>query len=194
MLLNPYKAVGCAAGLPEPRVQAGVVLASSELADEGARGIAGGRFLVAPGSYRVGGLNLEGFANPHDRIEGRRFGNATIWRWQQGGLSFAHVGATAGEISGADRVLLGRPDVLIVGVGGGSKIYDGAEAANLVQQLNPKQVIPVQYITGEPPANCDQEDLEPFLDAMAGTTIRNVGRSVTLPGNLADTTVITVMQ
>ena len=104
------------------------------------------------------------------------------------------MGATAGEISGADRVLLGRPDVLIVGVGGGSKIYDGAEAANLVQQLNPKQVIPVQYISGEPPANCDQEDLEPFLDAMAGTTVRNVGRSVTLPGNLADTTVITVMQ
>ena len=194
VLLNPYKAVGCAAGLPEPRVQAGVVLASSELADEGSRGIANGRFLVAPGSYRVGGLNLEGFASPHDRIEGRRFGNATIWRWQQGGLNFAHVGATAGEISGADRVLLGRPDVLIVGVGGGSKIYDGAEAANLVQQLNPKQVIPVQYITGEPPANCDQEDLEPFLDAMAGTTVRNVGRSVTLPGNLADTTVITVMR
>ena len=79
VLLNPYKAVGCAVGLPEPRVNAGLVLASSELADEGARGVASGRFLVAPGSYKVGGLNLEGFASPHDRIEGRRFGNATIW-------------------------------------------------------------------------------------------------------------------
>ena len=38
VLLNPYKAVGCAAGLAEPRVNAGVILASSELADEGARG------------------------------------------------------------------------------------------------------------------------------------------------------------
>ena len=35
VLLNPYKAVGCAAGLPEPRLTAGVVLANSELADEG---------------------------------------------------------------------------------------------------------------------------------------------------------------
>ena len=86
VLLNPYRAVGCAAGLPEPRVQAGVILASSELADEGARDIAGGRFLVNPGSYRLNGLSLEGFASPHDRLEGRRFGNATIWRWQQGGL------------------------------------------------------------------------------------------------------------
>ena len=194
VLLNPYKAVGCAAGLPEPRVNAGVVLASSELADEGARGIATGRFLVAPGSYKVGGLNLEGFASPHDRMEGRRFGNATIWRWQQGGLDFAHVGATAGPISGADRVLLGRPDVLIIGVGGGSKIYDGQEAAAVVKQLNPKRVIPVQYVNGDAPANCDQEGVQPFLEAMGGSTVVNPGRSIDLPANLPDTTVITVLR
>ena len=194
VLLNPYKAVGCAAGLPEPRVKAGVVLASSELADEGARGIATGRFLVAPGSYKLGGLNLEGFASPHDRMEGRRFGNATIWRWQQGGLDFAHVGATAGPISGADRVLLGRPDVLIIGVGGGSKIYDGQEAAAVVKQLNPKRVIPVQYVNGDAPANCDQEGVQPFLEAMGGSTVVNPGRSIDLPANLPDTTVITVLR
>ena len=194
VLLNPYRAVGCAAGLPEPRVNAGVVLASSELADEGARDVAGGRFLVQPGSYRIGGLELEGFASPHDRIEGRRFGKATIWRWQQGGLNFAHVGATAGPITGADKVLLGNPDVLIIGVGGGSKIYDGDEAADLVKQLNPRRVIPVQYVNGDAPAGCDQEGVQPFLDAMGGTAVRQVGRSQTLPGRLDDTTMITVMQ
>ena len=194
VLLNPYRAVGCAAGLPEPRVNAGVVLASSELADEGARDVAGGRFLVQPGSYRIGGLELEGFASPHDRIEGRRFGKATIWRWQQGGLNFAHVGATAGPITGADKVLLGNPDVLIIGVGGGSKIYDGDEAADLVKQLNPRRVIPVQYVNGDAPAGCDQGGVQPFLDAMGGTPIRRVGRSQTLPGRLDDTTMITVMQ
>ena len=194
VLLNPYRAVGCAAGLPEPRVNAGVVLASSELADEGARDVAGGRFLVQPGSYRIGGLELEGFASPHDRIEGRRFGKATIWRWQQGGLNFAHVGATAGPITGADKVLLGNPDVLIIGVGGGSKIYDGNEAADLVKQLNPRRVIPVQYVNGDAPAGCDQGGVQPFLDAMGGTPIRRVGRSQTLPGRLDDTTMITVMQ
>ena len=157
MLLNPYMAVGCAAGLPEPRMVAGVVLANSELADEGARDVAGGRFLAQPGSYRIGGLSLEGFANPHDRVGGRRFGNATLWRWQQGGLSFAHLGATAGKLTAADKVLLGNPDVLIIGVGGGSKIYNAEEAAAVVKQLNPKRVIPVQYVNGEAPKGCDQE-------------------------------------
>jgi L-ascorbate metabolism protein UlaG (beta-lactamase superfamily) len=194
VLINPFRAVGCAAGLAEPRVNANVILASSELADEGAQGVASGRFLVSPGSYRIGGLELEGFSSPHDRLEGRRFGNATIWRWQQGGLSIAHVGATAGPITGADRVLLGNPDVLIIGVGGGSKIYEGPEAASLVKQLNPKRVIPVQYVNGDAPAGCDQGGVQPFLDAMAGTTVQNVGRSISLPGNLGDSTVVTVMQ
>ena len=194
MLLNPYKAVGCAAGLTEPRVNAGVILASSELADEGARGVAGGRFLVQPGSYRIGGLSLEGFASPHDRIDGRRFGQSTLWRWQQGGLSFAHLGATAGPIIGADKVLLGRPDVLIIGVGGGSKIFNGEEAAEVVRTLNPRRVIPVQYVKGDAPEGCDQEGVQPFLDAMGGTAIRRVGRTQNLPSDLDDTTVITVMQ
>ena len=193
VLVNPFRAVGCATGLAEPRVGASVTLASSELPDEGAR-IGGGTYLSKPGSYRVGGMDLEGFSAPHDRMGGRRFGNATIWRWQQGGLNFAHVGATAGPITGADKVLLGNPDVLIIGVGGGSKIYDGDEAADLVKQLNPRRVIPVQYVNGDAPAGCDQGGVQPFLDAMGGTPVRRVGRSQPLRGRLDDTTMITVMQ
>ena len=44
VLLNPFQAVGCAAGLSEPRVSADVILASSRLRDEGAP-VASGRFL-----------------------------------------------------------------------------------------------------------------------------------------------------
>jgi hypothetical protein len=51
----------------------------------------------------------------------------------------------------------------------------------------------VQYVIGEPPEGCDQGGVQPFLDAMAGTTVRKVGRSITLPGQLDDSTVVTVM-
>ena len=123
--------MGCAAGLAEPCLNAGVILANSELADEGARGVAGGRFLVQPGSYRIGGL--EPVRQPSRPVEGRRSATPPSGVGNRVG-STAHVGATAGPISPADRVLLGNPDVLIVGVGGGSKIYDGGEAADLVKQ------------------------------------------------------------
>ena len=36
VLVNPFKAVACAAGLKEPRIKADVILASSLLLDEGA--------------------------------------------------------------------------------------------------------------------------------------------------------------
>ena len=193
VLLNPFKAVGGAAGLAEPRVGATVILASSRLLDEGAP-VASGRLLSSPGSYRVGGLRIEGIAAPHDRFGGRRFGNATLWRWKQGGLDFAHLGGTAAQLKPEDKVLLGKPDVLIIGVGGGAKVYDGTEAAAVVRELAPRRVIPVQYVSGATPANCDQGSVEPFLQAMAGTPVKRVGRVLSLPAKLSDTTQIDVMR
>ena len=193
VLINPFKAVGCAAGLSEPRVSANVILASSRLADEGAA-VASGRLLSTPGSYRVAGLNIEGVAAPHDRYGGRRFGQATLWRWKQGGLEFAHLGGTAAPLSAEDRVLLGNPDVLILGVGGGAKVYDGAEAAAVMRELKPKRVIPVQYVSGTTPKQCDQSGIEPFLKAVGTTPVQRPGRILNLPAALSDTTQIEVMR
>ena len=112
-----------------------------------------------------------------------------------GGVSISSYGQRALLIQGGGQsVLLSNPDVLIIGVGGGSKIYNAEEAAAVVKLLNPKRVIPVQYVNGDAPEVCDQEGVQPFLDAMGGTAVRQVGRTQTLPGQLDDTTVITVMQ
>ncbi|MFN9871620.1 MAG: MBL fold metallo-hydrolase [Cyanobacteriota bacterium] len=194
VLLNPFRAVGCAAGLAEPRVGADVILASSTLRDEGAAGVASGRMLVKPGSYRVAGLQIEGIAAPHDRVGGKRFGLSTLWRWKQGGLDFAHLGGTAGRISPSDKVLLGRPDVLIIGVGGGAKVYTGKEAAEVVRELQPRRVIPVQFRSAPPSEGCDVGSAEPFLQAMAGTTVRRSGRSLSLVPPLGDSMVIELMR
>ena len=193
VLVNPFKAVACASGLAEPRVSATVVLASSRLLDEGAP-VARGKMLVEPGSYKVGGLAIEGIAGPHDRVNGRRFGQSTLWRWKQGSLDIAHLGGTAASLTPSDKVMLGRPDVLIIGVGGGAKVYTGAEAAEVVRELKPRRVIPVQYVSGKTPKDCDQTTVQPFLDAMAGTPVKRSGRSLSLPGKLGEGMVIEVMR
>jgi L-ascorbate metabolism protein UlaG (beta-lactamase superfamily) len=194
VLVNPFQAVACAAGLAEPRVSADVILASSRLKDEGAN-VARGKLLASPGSYRVGGLSIEGIAAPHDRFGGRRFGQATLWRWKQGGLEIAHLGGTAASLGPSDRVILGRPDVLIIGVGGGAKVYTGPEAAEVVRELQPRRVIPVQYVSGrKPPKDCDQGGVEPFLKAMAGAKVNRPGTSLSLPGKLGDSLMIEVMR
>ncbi|MFM7312987.1 MAG: MBL fold metallo-hydrolase [Cyanobium sp.] len=193
VLLNPFKAVGCAAGLAEPRIGADVVLASSRLLDEGAP-VASGRLLVRPGSYRVAGLQIEGIGAPHDRVGGRRFGLSTLWRWKQGGLDIVHLGGTAAALRPEDRVLLGRPDVLILGVGGGAKVYTAAEAAQVVKDLQPRRVIPVQYRSAPPSEGCDVGSVEPFLQAMAPTRVVRSGATISVVPPLGDQTVIDVMR
>ena len=96
-------------------------------------------------------------------------------------------------LSGEDKVLLGRPDA-VIGVGGGGKVYDGKEAAAVIQALNPRRVIPVQYVTGDAPAGCEQTGIQPFLDALSGVTVQRVGTTLTLPSILGDSTVVQVMR
>ena len=149
---------------------------------------------MKPGSYRIRGLNLEGFSTFHDRLGGRRFGYGTFWQWTQGGVNFAHLGGVAGPLDSQHRLLLGRPDVLFIGVGGGAKVYNAKEAATVVQELNPKIVIPVQYVRrGKTPKNCDQTGIKPFLDATGGIESRKVGEMFTLPRRLPEKTIINLM-
>ncbi len=193
VLTNPFKAVGCAEGLEEPKISVDLILASSRLADEGAQ-VAKGKFLVEPGSYRLEGLQIEGFSSPHDRLNGRRFGQATLWRWQQGGLSIAHLGGSAAPLSGETKVMLGRPDILIIGVGGGAKVYNGMEAAAIVKELNPKNVIPVQYTRDKAPKNCDQKGIDSFLKAMDGIQAKKTGNTINLHTKANDQTLIHLLQ
>lgn len=179
ILLNPFKAVGCAEGLRESKLQVDIILASSELADEGSR-ISEGIFFVQPGSYLVNGFTFEGFSLPHDRLGGRRYGTSTLWTWNLGGFSFAHLGGAAAPLSFENKLLLGNPDVLIIAVGGGAKVYNGQEAANVVKALKPKIVIPVQYVRGKKPSECDQTGIQPFLDAMNGIEVKKVGNTLKL--------------
>jgi hypothetical protein len=64
----------------------------------------------------------------------------------------------------------------------------------VVRELQPRRVIPVQYVSGKTPKDCDQTSVQPFLDAMAGTPVKRTGRSLSLPGKLDGGPVIEVMR
>jgi len=186
VLLNPFKAVGCASGLVEQNISADIILASSLLPDEGAKN-GKGLFMVKPGSYRIKGVSFEGFASPHDRVGGRRFGMSTLWRWTQNDWTFAHLGGAASfPLTIQERLLIGTPDVLFIAVGGGSKIYNAYEAANVVKALKPKIVIPVQYQRKgkNKIPSCDQQGVEAFLELMKDYKVRKVGKKHTIKKQL----------
>lgn len=175
ILVNPFQTLGCTAGYRPPKVAADLVMISSQLLDEGAvDGLTGNPKLVyAPGAYEFKGIKLQGVAIDHDRKGGKQFGMNTAWSWQQGGINILHLGGAAGQINSEQRILMGRPDVVLIPVGGSDKAYNAQEAQQLARLLNPKLVIPTHYRTqAADGAICDISPVDEFLNLMSGVTVR----------------------
>lgn len=172
ILVNPFKAVGCTAGYAEPSVGADLVLLSSRLFDEGFVGdrYASNQIIDEPGDFTVGNLAVQGVSMPHDRLNGRRFGTNVAWVWEQAGVKVVHLGGAAAPISIEDKILIGRPDVLLLPVGGSDKAYNPEEAVEAVRSLNPKVVIPTHYRTQAADSEaCDLVGVDQFISLMSGT-------------------------
>lgn len=186
ILVNPFRTAGCTAGYRPPRVEADLVMISSKLLDEGAvDGLPGTPKLVyAPGAYEFKGIQLQGIAIDHDRKGGRQFGMNTAWSWEQGGIKILHLGGAAGPIGIEQQILMGRPDVLLIPVGGSDKAYNAQEAQQVTGLLNPKLVIPTHYRTQAANDVCDISPVDEFLSLMAGRTVsRSNNDIITISAN-----------
>lgn len=174
ILVNPFRSLGCTAGYKAPKVSAELVLISSQLLDEGAVEIVLGnpRLLYEPGVYQFNQKRIQGILTDHDRLGGKRFGSNVAWKWQQGGLNLLHLGGIAGSISLEQKILMGRPDVLFVPIGGGANVYTPAEAKQAIQVLNPKLIVPMHYRTKAATKECESVGIDQFLSLMSGTPVR----------------------
>ena len=175
ILVNPFRTLGCTAKYRAPKVESGLVLVSSQLLDEGAiEGLPGKPQLIyEPGVYRYNDIQIQGINTFHDRVNGRRFGNNVVWRWKQAGINILHMGGAAAPITIEQKILLGRPDVLLIPVGGGVKAYNPTEAQAAIRELNPKLVIPTHYRTqAADSSSCDLVAVDQFLELMKGVAVR----------------------
>ena len=175
ILINPFKAIGCASNLKEPKeVNVDFILASSRLPDEGYNPNDQLMF-VEPGIYQFEDILLNGISVPHDRVDGRRFGMATVWSWEQNDLKIVHMGGAAGDIDINSQIVLASPDILFISIGGGKKSYDGKEASKIVKNLKPSIVIPVHFANQkEKNENCDYSNADLFLENMKEFNIKYV--------------------
>jgi len=182
ILVNPFRSLGCTAGYRAPRVAAELVLISSQLLDEGAVELVPGnpRLLYESGVYQFNKKRIQGIRTDHDRLGGKRFGTNVAWQWRQGGLNILHLGGTASPISLEQKILMGRPDVLFVPIGGGANVYAPDEAKQAIQVLNPKLIIPTHYRTKAAAKECESVGVEQFLSLMSGTPVRRSGNTLSL--------------
>jgi L-ascorbate metabolism protein UlaG (beta-lactamase superfamily) len=199
ILVNPFRALGCTAGYEVPKVPADIVLISSQLLDEGAADLVPGnpKVFYEPGIYQVNGLQIQGIAIDHDREGGRRFGTNVAWQWEQGGINILHLGGAAAPITIEQKILMGRPDLALIPVGGGVKAYNAEEATAAIQVLKPKVVIPTHYRTEAADEEaCELADVGEFLKLTEDipSSLLNTNQIAIRPQDLPETSsVIRVM-
>ena len=120
---------------------------------------------------------------------------ATVWSWEQNNLKIVHMGGAAGEMDIKSQIILSRPDILFISVGGGIKTYNGKEASQIVKQLNPSIVIPVHFLRGKNDSDdCDFSNADLFLEKMQDFKVKYLGKNFEINSKRIDKNTIYIFK
>lgn len=119
-------------------------------------------FITGPGEYELKDIFVTGFTIDRAKAPGK-LSQGTIWSIVMGGIRVVNVAAATGPLS--DKILeeISSTDILLVPVGGELK----AKAAHeIVDQIEPRMVIPINFKSGIIGADLDGPEL--FIKLMGG--------------------------
>ena len=99
-----------------------------------------------PGEYEMHDIFVTGIRTYHDDSRGKERGYNTVYLIEVEGMIVCHLGDLGHALTEEQAELMSNVDVLFVPAGGGNVISPSL-AAEVVGQLEPKLVIPMQYRT-----------------------------------------------
>lgn len=123
-----------------------VAIISHDHADHNAVDALAGQPLEARADCRVRGLELTCVATWHDEQQGALRGPNNVLCLAIDGLRVVHCGDLGHMPTAEQAAAIGRPDLLLVPVGG-TYTLDALQARALVALLTPRVVIPMHYKT-----------------------------------------------
>jgi L-ascorbate metabolism protein UlaG (beta-lactamase superfamily) len=202
-LLDP---AGSGTGYNIP-MQSGIdlVTVSHEHSDHNAVSLADGSPIVLHGlagndwakiDQTVKGVRVRTVGVYHDDTLGSQRGKNAIFVFDVDGLRLAHLGDLGHTLLPEQIKEIGPVDVILIPVGGFYTV-DGKAATEVVNQLNPKIVIPMHYKTADlsPSLAGQLAPVDDFIKAMGNTaTVSEVGQTVTLERKLPAGRTIMVMK
>jgi L-ascorbate metabolism protein UlaG (beta-lactamase superfamily) len=100
--------------------------------------------LDSPGEYEVREAEFVGVGGYHDDKQGAERGKITMFSMEIDGIKIAHLSDLGTELTSAQLESLDGVDILFVPVGGKYTI-DAETAVKVVNQVEPKIVIPMHY-------------------------------------------------
>ncbi len=104
------------------------------------------KVIRGPGEYEIHDIFVTGIRTYHDEARGKERGYNTVYLIELEGMVVCHLGDLGHALTEEQAEAMSNVDVLMVAAGGGD-VLDPAKAAELIGQLEPKVVIPMQYAT-----------------------------------------------
>jgi len=154
-------------GLTPPRGQADIVTISHHHYDhDNAEALNSSKpFIIdGPGEYEIKGVNIAGLKTFHDDNQGKERGDSTAYVIEIEGIKICHLGDIGQtKLSNEQLEIIDGVDILMIPVGG---IYtvNGEDAVDLINQIEPKIVIPMHYKI--PGLSIKLDGVEEFLKEM----------------------------
>lgn len=90
--------------------------------------------ILGPGEYEVKGVTVTGIP----------VGATTVYRLAAEGLSIAHLGHLSRPLTTEDIDRLGDTDLILLPIGGHA-VLSAKQAAELIEEVEPRVVVPIQY-------------------------------------------------
>lgn len=134
-------------GLRPPKIKDNIVLVTHHHSDhDNVEGVNPEAFIIdGPGEYEKQGISVRGIQSFHDKSEGKERGLNTIYIIKAEEMTVCHMG-DFGQDKLTDKQVeeIGDVDIFMVPVGG-TYTVDYKEAIEVINQVEPKIVIPMHY-------------------------------------------------
>lgn len=159
-MIDPYNP---SIGLTPPNLKADVVMVSHD--HEGhnnLKAVSGEvRAITWPGEYEVKGMAITAHMVPYSK-EGtpKKEGKGLFFVIDADNIKICFLGDIGNELSDELIESIGDVDILIVPVGG-HNTTDAKQAHLLIEEIEPRAVIPMHYATEG--IKADLDDIEPFM-------------------------------
>ncbi len=164
------------ADIKAPRFETDVVLSSHNhpghngLSELSAKKPEGAFFVSGPGEYEIEGLAIYGIPSFHDNEGGKKLGSNTIYTVEMEGIKLCHLGDLGqSELKPDEIEAIDEIDVLFLPVGGGD-VLDAEGAVKILNQLEPKIVIPMHFAI--PKTNIKGDKIETFFKELGEEKIK----------------------
>ena len=125
-----------------------------------------------PGEYERGGIHFKGVNSFHNTKDDTEQLPNTVFIIDTNNIRLCHLGAQGAKLTSEQLESIGDVDILFVPVGGKGHSIDAKKAKEVIEQIEPRVVIPMMYHTDG--SNLGLGSLEDFLSIMGANAIEPV--------------------